>query len=285
MNRNISLGQYFPGNSILHRADPRTKLILSTAFMALAFASQSLYEFLTLALLTACAVAASRIPPVIVLRSAKSMLPLILFASIINIFLVPGNPIFRLWFIAPTREGASLAFKMAMRVILILLGGSSMMIFTTTPIMLTDGVERLFKPLKRLHAPVHEFAMMMTIALRFIPLLMEEADKIMRAQASRGADFNEGRLLDRARSFIPIIIPLFVSAFRRADELASAMEARCYRGDEGRTKLRQLRIDKIDICLSAVFIAAAGMFFIGRGLGGGRQANILFNSSLFGSLK
>jgi energy-coupling factor transport system permease protein len=157
---------------------------------------------------------------------------------------------------------------MAARVSLIIFGGSSLMIFTTTPIMLTDGIESLFKPLKRYKAPVHELAMMMTIAPRFIPLLIEEADKIMRAQASRGADFNEGKLLDRARSFIPIIIPLFISAFRRADELANAMEARCYRGDEGRTRLRQLRMAKIDYLSLAAFLAFAALFMLERVTGG-----------------
>ena len=268
MNMNISLGQYFPGDSILHRADPRTKIILSVAFMTLAFTAQSIYEFITLALFAGAAIAASKIPLPVVLRTLKPILPLILFAAVINIFIVPGEPFFRLWFIAPTREGLRIAVKMAARVSMILLGGSSLMIFTTTPIMLTDGVESMMNPLKRIRVPVHELAMMMTIALRFIPPLIEEADKIMRAQASRGADFNEGKLLDRARSFIPIIIPLFVSAFRRADELANAMEARCYRGGEGRTKLRQLRMTRLDACLLAVFAAIAGIFFIERAMGG-----------------
>jgi len=261
---NISLGQYFPGNSILHRADPRTKIILSAAFMFLAFASFGIYEFSILAAVALLAIAASKIPPGVILRSVKPVIPLILFASLINLFMVPGEPFFRIWVIAPTREGAALALKLAARVSLILLGGSSMLIFTTTPIMLTDGVESLLNPLKRFRLPVHEFAMMMTIALRFIPTLLEEADKIMRAQASRGADFNEGRLLDRARSFIPIIIPLFVSALRRADELANAMEARCYRGGEGRTKLRQLRMTALDVWLLAVFAMSAAAFFAVR---------------------
>ena len=268
MNRNITLGQYFPGDSPLHRADPRVKITLALVFMALAFAANGLFEFLALAAIVLCSLAASRIPASVLLRSARPVLPLIIFASVINIFMTPGEPFFRLWIVAPTREGLITALKMASRVTMIIFGGSLLMIFTTTPIMLTDGVESILKPLKRFRAPVHELAMMMTIALRFIPTLIEEADKIMRAQASRGADFNEGKLLERAKSFIPIIIPLFVSAFRRADELANAMEARCYRGGEGRTKLRLLRITKLDIMLLAVFAALTALFFAGRYMGG-----------------
>ena len=267
MNINISLGQYFPGDSILHRADPRAKIILSIGFMTLAFMAESVYEFITLALFTGAAIAASKIPPGVVLRSVKPILPLIIFASAINVFITPGEPYFRLWIIAPTHEGVGLALRLTVRITLIILGGSSLMIFTTTPIMLTDGVESLLNPLKRFRVPVHELAMMMTIALRFIPSLIEETDKIMRAQASRGADFNEGKLLDRARSFIPIIIPLFVSAFRRADELANAMEARCYRGGEGRTKLRQLRLTSLDARLMAVFAILFVIFFFERAAG------------------
>ena len=232
--------------------------------MIFALLAGNLYEFAALAVFVICAIAATKIPPRVVLRSVKPIIPLFIFASIINIFMAPGEPFFRIWIIAPTYEGLRLALKMIARVSLILLGGSSLMIFTTTPIMLTDGVESLLNPLKRLRVPVHELAMMMTIALRFIPSLIEETDKIMRAQASRGADFNEGKLLDRARSFIPIIIPLFVSAIRRADDLANAMEARCYRGGEGRTKLRQLRMTALDFGVLAAFATLAVLFFAER---------------------
>ena len=265
---NLSLGQYFPGNSILHRADPRVKIILSMSFMILAFIAGSFYEFAVLITFAFASIAATKIPLRVVLRSIKPILPLILFASIINIFLIPGESFFRLWIIAPSREGLATALKLTARISLVILGGSSFMIFTTTPIMLTDGVESLLNPLKRFRVPAHELAMMMTIALRFIPTLIGEADKIMRAQASRGADFNEGNLLDRARSFIPIIIPLFISAFRRSDELANAMEARCYRGGEGRTKLRQLRMTALDAGLLAFFTVFTGIFFIERLLSG-----------------
>jgi energy-coupling factor transport system permease protein len=260
LNQNISLGQYFPGNSIIHRLDPRTKILVSLSYMAVVLAADSPLEFALLAAFAACAVAASGVPASMVLRSVKPIIPLIVFAGAVNIFFAKGQPIFRLWVIAPTYEGCALALSMSARISLILVGGSAMMIFTTTPILLTDGVERLLKPLKRLRVPVHELAMMMTIALRFIPTLMEEADKIIKAQASRGADFNEGKLLDRARSFIPIIIPLFVSAFRRADELANAMEARCYRGDEGRTRMRELRMGRLDALAFAAFGLCAALF-------------------------
>jgi len=261
---NISLGQYYPGNSVLHRADPRVKIILSFGFMILAFISLEIYEFVVLILFTISSIAATKIPPGVILRSVKPILPLILFASLFNIFLTPGEPFFRLWIIAPTREGVEIALKLMVRISMILLGCSSLLIYTTTPIMLTDGVESLLNPLKRFRVPAHELAMMMTIALRYIPTLIEEADKIMRAQASRGADFNEGKLLERAHSFIPIIIPLFVNAFRRADELANAMEARCYRGGEGRTRLRQLRITRLDVIALLIFAATAAIFFLFR---------------------
>ena len=260
--RNITLGQYFPGNSALHRADPRTKIVLSLSFMATSLLARTAPEFAILAALAACATAASGIPARTILSAVKPVLPLIAFATVINIFATGGTPIFRIWAIAPTYEGVGLAFSMTVRILLIIVGASSMMLFTTTPIMLTDGVERLLKPLKRVRVPVHELSMMMTIALRFIPTLMDEADKIMKAQASRGADFNEGNPIERMRAFIPIIIPLFVSAFRRADELANAMEARCYRGDEGRTRLRQLRMGKLDARFFAAFGAFAAAFFL-----------------------
>jgi len=267
LNLNISIGQYYPGDSVLHKADPRAKIVLLATFMVLAFVADSVYEFALLVLFTVCAAAATKIPPRLILRSIKPVLPIILFASVINIFMIPGEPFFRFWIIAPTREGLALAIKMAARISLIILGGSSFLIFTTTPIMLTDGIESLLSPLRRFRVPAHEFAMMMTIALRFIPTLLEEADKIMRAQASRGANFNEGKLIERARSFIPVIIPLFISAFRRADDLANAMEARCYRGGEGRTKLRQLKITKLDVYAFTAFAVFTAFFFFGRVFG------------------
>ena len=262
MNRNVSIGQYYPGNSVLHRMDPRIKIVLSLLFMVSAILSNTWMEFLTLSVFTIIMVTASKIPFKTVARSTKPIIPLILFAAVVNAFAVTGTPIFQIWIFAPTYEGLYLAGALTARIFLIIVGGSSLLIFTTTPIVLTDGIERLLGPLKKLRVPVHEIAMMMTIALRFIPTLIDEADKIMKAQASRGADFNEGKLMDRVKSFIPIIVPLFVSAFRRADELANAMEARCYRGDEGRTKLRQLKISKIDINAMLIFMIFFGSFII-----------------------
>ena len=261
-NQNISLGQYFPGDSILHRADPRTKIVLSAVYMIMVFFADTAVEFSLLAAYAVISIGASRIPPLIVFRAVRPILPLLIFASTINIFMVAGTPIFRIWFLAPTYEGLYLAIVLSVRIVLLIVGGSAMMIFTTTPISLTDGVEKLLKPLKRLKAPVHEIAMMMTIALRFIPTLIEETDKIMKAQASRGADINEGKFFDRVKSFIPILIPLFVSAFRRADELATAMEARCYRGDVGRSKLKQLRFTRLDLGILVFFMAFLAMFVL-----------------------
>jgi len=261
--QNISLGQYYPGNSIIHRADPRTKIIMSLIFMTAVFISRTVAEFSILALFTSISVAASTVPLGTVIRSVKPILPLVLFASVINVFMVGGRPIFSVWVFSATYEGLFVALTLSARIFLFAVGGSSMLIFTTTPINLTDGIEHLMKPLKRVKVPVHELAMMMTVALRFIPTLIEETDKIMKAQASRGADINEGKFFDRVRSFVPILIPLFVSAVRRADDLANAMEARCYRGDFGRTRLKQLKFTRLDIGVLAfsaafltVFIAA-----------------------------
>jgi energy-coupling factor transport system permease protein len=228
-------------------------------FMTVTLLADTVAEFSAMIVFIALAVWMSKIPIKTVLRALKPILPLVVFASVINVFVVPGRPIFQLGFITATYEGLYLALLLSIRIFLIIVGGSSMMIFTTTPISLTDGVEKLMKPLKRIKVPVHEIAMMMTIALRFIPTLIEETDKIMKAQASRGADINEGKFFDRIKSFVPILIPLFVSAFRRAEELANAMEARCYRGDVGRTRLKQLRFTALDAYLLmffAVFIAA-----------------------------
>ena len=253
MNKNLSLGQYFPGDSILHRCDPRTKIILSLTYMIVVLTAIQWEEFLLLGCFIVFTAMHSSIPYKTLLGSVKPIVPLVLFATVFNIFLVAGEPIFELWIFRPTWEGLNLALSMCGRILLIIVGGSSLMIFTTTPIMLTDGLENLLRPLKRVKVPVHDISMMMTIALRFIPTLMEESDKIMKAQASRGAVFNEGKILDRIRSFLPIIVPLFVSAFRRADELANAMEARCYRGEEGRTRLRQLKFKRLDGTVFLVF--------------------------------
>ena len=264
MSRNMTLGQYFPGDSFMHHCDPRTKIILSLTFMVLVVMADRWEEFLLPGCFIVIVALWSKIPVKTLLGSIRPMIPLVLFATIFNVFLVQGRPIFQFWIITATWEGLYLAIMMSVRILLIIVGGSSLMIFTTTPIMLTDGLERMLRPLKRLHVPVHDIAMIMTITMRFIPTLMEESDKIMKAQASRGATFNEGKLMDRIRSFLPIIVPLFVSAFRRADELADAMQARCYRGDDGRTRLRQLRYKRLDARAFAVFTLMSVLFFAVR---------------------
>jgi energy-coupling factor transport system permease protein len=214
--------------------------------MLVVLAADTAPEFILLAVFAACDVAASQIPLSMVLRSVKPIIPLIVFAGVVNVFFAKGRPIFRLWLLAPTYEGCALALAMSARISLVLIGGSSMMIFTTTPILLTDGAERLLKPLKRFRVPVHEISMMMSIALRFVPTLSEETDKIIKAQTARGAEFDSRNLMKKAKGLIPLLVPLFVSAFKRADELALAMESRCYRGGEGRTKMNTLRYHRAD---------------------------------------
>ncbi len=260
MNINsITIGQYIPGNSIIHRADPRTKIIVSLALMIIIFMLNSFWTITVMTAFIFMAVAISGVPIKFTLRGLKPLLVVIIFTAVINIFTAKGTPISD---VVPlkyiTYEGLILAAKLAVRLALIIISGS-LLTFTTTPILLTDGIEKLLSPLKKIGVPAHELAMMMSIALRFIPTLLEETDKIMKAQASRGADFDTGNVIQKAKSFVPVLVPLFVSAFRRADELATAMEARCYRGGEGRTRMREIRFTNIDIRISlvaAVFFAA-----------------------------
>lgn len=243
----ITIGQYIPGESIIHRADPRTKIILSITFMVVIFLFSSFWTFTAMTLFTLMAVFLSGVPVKYTLRGLKPLLFIILFTAVINIFTTGGTPISEaVPFKYITYEGLILAAKLAVRLALIIISGS-LLTFTTTPILLTDGIEKLLNPFKKIGIPAHELAMMMSIALRFIPTLLEETDKIMKAQAARGADFDTGNLVQRAKSFIPVLVPLFVSAFRRADELATAMEARCYRGGTGRTRLRQLKFTTADL--------------------------------------
>lgn len=259
MMNNITIGQYIPGDSIIHRADPRTKIIMSLVFMAVIFMLNTFWTFLAMALYILIAVVISEVPIKYTLRGLKPLIFIIVFTAVINIFTTGGTPIgnfFPLKYI--TVEGLVLALKLATRLALVIISGS-LLTFTTTPILLTDGIEKLLSPFKKIGVPAHELAMMMSIALRFIPTLLEETDKIMKAQAARGADFDTGNLMQRAKSFIPVLVPLFVSAFRRADELATAMEARCYRGGTGRTRMREIKLTKIDLKITlsvAVFIAA-----------------------------
>lgn len=250
INTNITIGQYIPGDSIIHRADPRTKIFLSIGFMIVVFTVNSFWTITAMSLFILLSVIISGIPLKYTLRGLKPLIFIILFTAVINVITTKGTPIAESGLLKHiTQEGVILALKLAVRLTLIIIS-SSLLTFTTTPILLTDGIENLLSPFKRFGLPAHELAMMMSIALRFIPTLLEETDKIMKAQAARGADFDTGNLLQRAKSFIPVLVPLFISAFRRADELATAMEARCYRGGTGRTRLRQLKFTNDDLMIA-----------------------------------
>lgn len=254
MIKDITLGQYYPGESMLHKADPRVKIVLTLAYMTILFLINTYMGFLMFALFTLLAIIGSGIPLKFTLKGLKPVVFIVVFAAVINIFTTPGTKLVGLGPLNITIEGLLLAGKMALRLSLLIMG-ASLLTLTTTPILLTDGIEKLMAPLKRIGVPAHEIAMMMTIALRFIPTLLDETDKIMKAQSARGADFDTGNIVQRAKSFVPVLVPLFVSAFRRADELALAMEARCYRGSEGRTRMKQLKLGIVDMQLSLIMIA------------------------------
>lgn len=259
MLRDITIGQYFPGKSVIHNLDPRVKIILTLAYIILLFVAQNPAALALGVVMLLCFYLVSRIPLKMILRSLKPVVPIILFTAVLNMLFVDGNTLWQWWIIRITDKGLQTAAFMAVRIIC-LIAGTSLLTYTTSPIVLTDGIERLLAPLKKFRLPVHELAMMMTIALRFIPTLIEETDKIMSAQKARGADMESGGLIQRAKALIPILIPLFVSAFRRADELAMAMECRCYRGGEGRTRMKQLKIASRDIGASVVMaVCLAGI--------------------------
>lgn len=246
MIRDITLGQYYPENSILHRLDPRTKIILTFVYIASLFIATNFLAYFVAFLALTAIIKLSKVPLRFMLKGIKSILVIILFTISFNIFFTSGETeFFRFGIIVITAEGLTLAALMAIRLIFLVIG-SSVLTLTTSPIQLTDGIEALLKPLQRIKVPAHEIAMMMTIALRFIPILLEETDKIMKAQMARGADFEGKGIVKRAKSLIPLLIPLFISSFRRADDLALAMEARCYRGGEGRTKMHPLKYKKAD---------------------------------------
>lgn len=242
MISDITLGQFFPGESVIHRLDPRTKIILSIIFIVSVFLVSTPIAFLALVSFTALVIYISRISFKVIIKGVKPIIIVLFFTAIINVFMTKGSsqPLASFWIIEIYKEGIIRAVFMAFRVIILIVGTSTLLTYTTSPIALTDGIESLLSPLKKIGVPVHIFAMMMTIALRFIPTLVEETEKIMNAQKSRGADFSSGGLIKRAKVLIPIIIPLFVSSFKRAEELATAMECRCYRGDKNRTKLVKL---------------------------------------------
>lgn len=239
MIRDITIGQYYPAESVLHRLDPRVKLTGTFTFIISLFCFNSLYGYIFVALFLAVIIKLSKVPLGFIVKGLKAVVILLLFTSFFNLFFTPGNPVLQWEFITISDKGINMAVFFSIRLILLILG-SSLMTFTTTPNQLTDGLEKVMKPLNHIKVPVHEIAMMMSIALRFIPILLEETDKIMKAQMARGADFESGNAIKRAKSMIPILVPLFVSAFRRANDLAMAMEARCYRGGDGRTKMKPL---------------------------------------------
>ena len=245
MLRDITLGQYYRADSLLHRLDPRVKLVATFMFIISLFIAKNFIGYILAAMFLISGIALSKVPPKFIFRGMKTIFFLLLITMIFNLFLTPGKELVSFWKITITYEGIGMAVMMAIRLIF-LITGSSLMTLTTTPNNLTDGLERLLRPLKVFRVPVHEISMMMSIALRFIPILMEETDKIMKAQMARGADFESGSIINRAKSLVPLLVPLFISAFRRANDLAMAMEARCYRGGDGRTKMKPLIYQKRD---------------------------------------
>ncbi len=253
MLRDITLGQYYRTESVIHRLDPRVKLVATFAFIISLFLVKNIIGYIIAAALLISCIKLSNVPVKFIFRGMKTIFFLLVITMLFNLFLTPGTAIVSVWKITITYEGVKLAIMMAIRLIF-LITGSSIMTLTTTPNNLTDGLESVLKPLKLLHVPVHEIAMMMSIALRFIPILLEETDKIMKAQMARGADFESGSLINRAKSLVPLLVPLFISAFRRALDLAMAMEARCYRGGEGRTKMKPLIYQRRDIIAYLVLV-------------------------------
>ena len=255
----ITLGQYYPGNSFIHRLDPRTKILSTLLLIVAVFLANTAIGDAALCAMVLFIILVSGLPFMLVLKSVKPLLFIIVLTLVLHAVMGQGEHVLYQWkFIKVTEEGLQLGVQMAMRLILLLMI-SSILTFTTSPIVLTDGIEALLRPFRVVGVPAHELAMMMTIALRFIPTLMEETDRIIKAQTARGADFSGGNLLVRAKNMLPILVPLFISAFRRADELATAMESRCYHGGEGRTRMKQLKFalrDYVTLVLFGLFLAA-----------------------------
>ncbi|MGL4772817.1 MAG: energy-coupling factor transporter transmembrane component T family protein [Clostridium sp.] len=265
MIKDITIGQYLPGESFTHKLDPRTKIIIAILFIASLFIIDKFVGYILISAFLVAVLVNAKIQPRFILKGLKPIVFLIILTSIFNLFMIKGQgePIFEFGFLAVYQEGITTAVFMALRLIFLVIG-TSILTLTTSPIELTDGIERLLKPIGKELA--HEIAMMMTIALRFIPTLMDETDKIMKAQKARGADFETGNIIQKAKSLIPLLVPLFISSFRRADELAMAMESRCYRGGSGRTRMKQLVFGKNDIIafgiFSIIFIGSLGIRFL-----------------------
>ena len=266
MLKDITLGQYFPGDTVVHRLDPRTKLLMVIVYIVALFLAKWVISYAVMLAFLVTAVALSRIRPRALFKGLKPLLFIIIFTAIINVFYTKGDVLVQFWIFKITREGLVNAGFLVLRIVM-LVTGTFLLTYTTSPIALTDGLESLLSPLKAIHFPVHELALMMSIALRFIPTLIEETDKIISAQKARGADFETGNLFPRAKARVPILVPLFISAFRRADELATAMECRCYRGGSGRTKLKQLRFQLRDILTFALGAAVLAGVIVLRSYG------------------
>ncbi len=258
MLRDITLGQYYQTESVIHRLDPRVKLGGTLLYIISLFFFKNIWGYVAAAIFLAIVIQLSHVPFRFMVKGMKAILFLLLITVVFNLFLTPGTALVSFWKITITLEGLKMAVTMAIRLTMLIIG-SSIMTLTTTPNNLTDGMEKMMKPLKLFHVPVHEVAMMMSIALRFIPILLEETDKIMKAQIARGADFESGNVVRRAKALVPLLVPLFISAFRRANDLAMAMEARCYRGGEGRTKMKPLVYRKQDgigyVCVAVYLVA------------------------------
>lgn len=263
MIRDITLGQYYPVDSVLHRMDPRTKLFGTMVFIISLFLADHIVAYMVATMFLTLAIKMSRVPFAFIVRGLKAVLFILLISVSFNLFLTDGQILFRLGFLKITREGLRMSCFMGLRLIYLVIG-SSIMTLTTTPNQLTDGMEKSLGFLKAVKVPVHEISMMMSIALRFIPILVEETDKIMKAQMARGADFESGNLIQKAKSMVPLLVPLFISAFRRATDLAMAMEARCYRGGEGRTKMKPLHYNRRDYLAYGFYIVYMGGIMAAR---------------------
>ena len=264
MLTDMTLGQYYPGNSFLHKMDPRAKILCTMIFICAIFLANNPWSYLVVTLFTALCISLSGVPFRLIVKAVKPLWVILVLTLVIHLLTTPGTEIFRLGPVKITEEGVRNGVFMTLRLVF-LIAFSSLLTYTTSPIVLTDGIEALLMPFRRFGVPAHELAMMMTIALRFIPTLLEETDRIMKAQSSRGADFTAGNIWQKAKSMVPLLVPLFISAFRRADDLATAMEARCYRGGEGRTKMHRLVYTGNDrIAFAAVLVVVAvlaGMYF------------------------
>lgn len=261
MIRDITIGQYYPGKSVIHSLDPRTKLVGTIGFLVSVFLFHTFLGYAVATLFLAGMIFLSKVPVKFIFKGLKTIFMLLLITIFFNMVLTPGEVLWQIGFLKITKEGLVLAGTMAIRLVYLVIG-SSVMTLTTTPNQLTDGLERLLRPLNKIHVPVHDIAMMMSIALRFIPILLEETDKIMKAQIARGADFENGNLIQKAKNMVPLLVPLFISAFRRANDLAMAMEARCYHGGDNRTQMKPLHYEKRDriayLILAVYLLIAAG---------------------------